>query len=272
MANRVKLAFSTLACPRWSLDQIVAGARRYGYEGVELRLIDGELIDGAMPAPERERVRRTFADAGLPIVAIDSSVRVAAAPDTEGAIDELRTFLDLAAEWESPMVRVFGGEWDASGSRPQAVAQARRVLEEAMTAAQPLGVAIALETHDRFSSAALVAEVLDGLPPDAAAIWDVGHPHRVGDSPADVLRLLDGRIAHVHIKDCRRKADSDDWQLTLLGEGEVPVRECIDALREADYLGWLSVEWEKHWHPELAEPEVALPQFADMLRSWDVER
>jgi len=272
MANRVKLAFSTLACPRWSLDQVVTGARRYGYEGVELRLIDGELIDGAMPAPERERVRRTFADAGLPIVAVDSSVRVAAAPDAKGAIDELRTFLDLAAELESPIVRVFGGEWDAGRSRPQAIAQARRVLEEAVTAAQPLGVAIALETHDRFSSTALVAEVLDGLPPAAAAIWDVGHPHRVGDSPADVLRLLDGRIAHVHVKDCRRKADSDDWQLTLLGEGDVPVKACIDALREADYSGWLSVEWEKHWHPELAEPEAALPQFADMLRTWDVER
>jgi len=268
----VKLAFSTLACPTWSLDQVVAGARRYGYEGVELRLIDGELIDGAMPAPERERVRRTFADAGLPIVAVDSSVRVAAAPDAKAALDELKTFLELAGEWESPVVRVFGGEWDAGRSRPHAIAQARHVLGEAATAAQPLGVAIALETHDRFSSTTLVAEVLDDLPPAAAAIWDVGHPHRVGDSPAEVLRLLHGRIAHVHIKDCRREADSDEWQLTLLGEGEVPVRACIDALDKAGYGGWLSVEWEKRWHPELAEPEVALPQFADILRSWDAEK
>jgi sugar phosphate isomerase/epimerase len=38
----MKLAFTTLACPGWSLDQAVAAARQYGYEGLELRLIDGD--------------------------------------------------------------------------------------------------------------------------------------------------------------------------------------------------------------------------------------
>ena len=263
------LAFSTLACPGWSLDQVVAGAHAYGYQGVELRLIDGQLVDATMPASERKRVRRTLALAGLPIVAVDSSVRVAAAPDAKAAIDELGAFLELANQWESPIVRVFGGEWDAGRTREQAIEQARSVLGESAAMAQRLGVSIALETHDRFSSAVLVAEVLKDLPPVAAALWDVGHPYRVGDGPEKVLALLSARIAHVHIKDCRRQPGSSDWQLTLLGEGEVPVESCFDALREADYPGWLSVEWEKHWHPALAEPEVALPQFAEILRYWD---
>jgi sugar phosphate isomerase/epimerase len=266
----MRLAFSTLACPGWSLDQVAAAARAYGYGGVELRLIDGELIDGAMPASERERVRRTFSQAGLPIVAVDSSVRVAAATDAKAALDELGPFLELASGWEAPVVRVFGGEWDAGRTREQAIGQARHVLGEAAAVAQPLGVTIALETHDRFSSAALVAQVLDDLPPAAAAIWDVGHPYRVGDAPEQVVGLLSTRIAHVHIKDCRRKPDSGDWQLTLLGDGEVPVKSCIHALDKAGYSGWLSVEWEKRWHPELAEPEVALPQFAEILKGWDM--
>jgi sugar phosphate isomerase/epimerase len=68
----------------------------------------------------------------------------------------------------------------------------------------------------------------------------------------------------VHIKDARR-----DGNLTLLGEGDVPVRSCVEALVAEGYSGWFSVEWEKRWHPELAEPEVALPQFAAVLRSWE---
>src|SRR4051812_2286627 len=40
----MKLAFTTLACPGWSLEQAVAAARQYGYEGIELRLLDGELV------------------------------------------------------------------------------------------------------------------------------------------------------------------------------------------------------------------------------------
>ena len=265
----MKLAFSTLACPTWSVDQVIAAARDYGYDGVELRLIDGELIDGAMSAENRERVRKKFVDAGVPIVAIDTSVRVAAASNAGSALRELELFLELASEWESPVVRVFGGKWDGDRTREQAIDQARQILGQAAGKAEMLGVSIALETHDRFSKSELVAEVLIDLPPAAAALWDVGHPYRVGDAADEVLRVLAGRIVHVHIKDCRRMQGADEWQLTLLGDGEVPVRACIDALRMSGYAGWLSVEWEKRWHPELAEPEVALPQFAEVLRSWD---
>jgi sugar phosphate isomerase/epimerase len=272
LVGRVKLAFSTLACPAWSLDQVVEAAVEYGYQGVELRLIDGELIDAAMPAAERQRVRRIFEQAGLPIVALDTSVRIAAAPDARSVLDELVPMLELASEWESAVVRVFGGEWDAGRSREEAIGQARYVLGEAAVTADRLGLAITLETHDRFSNVDLVAEVLEDLPAAAAALWDVGHPHRVGNTPAHVVQTLSGRIAHVHVKDCRRDSADDDWKLTLLGDGEVPVRSCVDALRTAGYTGWLSVEWEKRWHPELAEPEIALPQFADVLRSWGVEQ
>src|SRR5260370_5538871 len=103
--------------------------------------------------------------------------------------------------------------------------------------AKALGVSIALETHDRFSSAVLVAEVLKDLPSAAAALWDVGHPYRLGDGPEKVLALLSARIAHVHIKDCRRKPGSTDLHLTLLAEGEVPFESCLVPLLTADYSG-----------------------------------
>ena len=265
----MKLAFSTLACPRWSLDEVVAAAKRYRYDGVELRLLDGRLIDPSLSPADRDRVRKTFDDAGLPIVAVDASVRVAAAPKPEAAIRELIAMVEMASAWGASVVRVFGGDWGADRTREDAVGQARHVLGEASAAAERVGIAVALETHDRFSSADIVAEVLDGLPGAAAAVWDVANPFRVGDDAGKVLQLLDGRIAHVHVKDARRsEASPDGWELTLLGDGEVPVRSCLEALNTAGYEGWISVEWEKHWHPELAEPEVALPQFAAMLRSW----
>ena len=49
---------------------------------------------------------------------------------------------------------------------------------------------------------------------------------------------------------------------------DVPVRASIDALRAAGYDGWLTVEWEKRWHPELDEPEVALPRDLATLKRW----
>ena len=69
---------------------------------------------------------------------------------------------------------------------------------------------------------------------------------------------------HVHIKDSVTTDDS--FQYCLPGEGDVPLGEIIDLLRSVSYQGWLSFEWEKRWHPELAEPEVALPAFARVVR------
>jgi len=34
------------------------------------------------------------------------------------------------------------------------------------------------------------------------------------------------------------------------------------------YGGFYNFEWEKRWHPEIEEPEVAFPQFADVLGGY----
>lgn len=250
----MKLAFSTLACPRWSVEEVAAAAKPYGYEGVEIRLIDGRVVESSLPRGDRDRVRKAFKDADLPIAALDTSVKAAVDP----SIAELVAMMELASEWGAPVVRVFGGG--------RSTGQARRFLGEAAAEATRLGVTIALETHDEFSSAEVVAEVLRDMPAAVGALWDVAHTFGAGEDAETVLRLLEGRIAHVHVKDARR-----DGSLTLIGEGEVQLRDSLDALASAGYDGWISVEWEKHWHPELAEPEVALPQFAAVLRSWTRE-
>ena len=48
----------------------------------------------------------------------------------------------------------------------------------------------------------------------------------------------------------------------------MPVRDMLALLSAGGYRGWVSVEWEKRWHPEIAAPEVALPQHLAMLGSW----
>jgi fatty-acyl-CoA synthase len=246
----VRLAFSTLACPGWSLERVAEACREYGYDGVELRLIDGATIETDLAAGERRRVPAVLA--GLPIVAVDTSIRLAGAdPGRTGA--ELRWFLELAAEWESPLIRVFGGEGE-----PAAMAG---LLSEAVPEAERLGVGIAVETHDALSSAEAVAAVLSRVDsPAVGALWDLLHTHRMGETPEAVMGWLGGRLLHVHVKDGRRRAGAEDWDLVLLGEGEVPVARSLRTLSAHGYDGWVAVEWEKKWHPEIAEPEVALPQ------------
>jgi sugar phosphate isomerase/epimerase len=265
-----RIAFSTLAFPDASLATAISRGRDWGYAGVELRLIDGDLIDPAMTAADRAAVKHAAAAAGLPIVAVDSSIRLT---DDEPAA-ELGKFLELASDWESPLVRVFGGALpDSAPDRQARMDSAARVLEGSIARAERLGVAIGLETHDSFSASAVVAELLALVPAGAVgAVWDSHHPHRMGQRPAEVWADLGARTLLAQVKDARRDtARSDGWQLVLLGQGEVPVREILRLLYGGGYAGWISVEWEKRWHPEIEEPEVALPQHLSVLSAWLTE-
>ena len=267
------IAFSTLAFPDATLAAAASAGRRWGYSGIELRLIDGELIDPSMPSADRAQVRRTLAAAGLPVVAVDSSIRLTG--DDPGP--ELHRFLQLASDWEAPLVRVFGGALPADSSRARAdcspahrdqLLAAAGVLEDAVPLASRLGVAIGVETHDAFSASSVVAGLLALVPSDlVGAVWDSHHPHRMGETPAEVYANLGPRILLAQVKDARR-IEGGKWQLVLLGAGEVPVRDMLGLLAAGGYPHWISVEWEKRWHPEIEAPEVALPQHLDLLAAW----
>jgi fatty-acyl-CoA synthase len=265
-----KLAFSTLGCPDWSLDQVIAAAQVYGYDGVELRLLDGEIITPELPTSERERVRTAFAAAGLPICCLDSSIRVATGADPEGVAAEIRAFLTLAAEIGAPMIRVFGGDWPEGATEEQVFAATAALLNGVAPDAERQGVAIVLETHDSLSSSRTVAAILAHVPSRAiGTLWDTHHPYRMGEQPDEVIDALGDRILHFHVKDARKnEAARTGWDLLLLGEGEVPVRDSLTTLLRRGYDGWVAVEWEKKWHPQIEAPEIALPQHAKLLREW----
>ena len=53
----------------------------------------------------------------------------------------------------------------------------------------------------------------------------------------------------------------------LLGRGKVPVPKILSMLSRAGYDGWLSVEWEKRWQPDIPDADVALPRYADGIRA-----
>ncbi len=147
------LTFSTLAFPSETLSEAVALGSELGYQGVELRLIDSQLIEPAtLNQADRVRVQETVG--ALPIIAIDSSIRL-----TETEPSAIVEFLHLAHDWECPVVRVFGGTVsENSGERMRSLLDVVDVLEQVADVAQRLGVNIGIETHDSFSAGRQVAE------------------------------------------------------------------------------------------------------------------
>jgi len=265
----MKFTLNTLGAPGWTLEDVARNARAYGYAGVDLRLLDGEVISLAAVRTNAARIKALFLRDELPVAVLPTSVRLATRePDTrDAALVEARRWIDLAAELQVPVIRFFASPNPPELDLESAIRAVGDMLAQLSEDAQAAGVRIGVETHDEFASARTVASALQLAPAGiVGAIWDMLHTARSGETPAESLQYLDGRVINVHLKDARRTATG--WQLVLLGEGDIPVRDGLRLLNAAGYDGFISVEWEKKWHPEIAEPEVAFPQHIRVLRDY----
>ncbi len=101
-----RLAFSTLACPGWSLEEAIDAAVKLGYVGLELRLLDGALLSADLDATDRRRVAKVMIEAGVAVAAVDTSIRLSEPMN----FAELQQYLQMADSWAAPVVRVFPGQ------------------------------------------------------------------------------------------------------------------------------------------------------------------
>ena len=252
----MRLAFSSLACPGWTVEQIADAAIRYGYDAIEWRLADGELLSPRTPNAVWERI----ATCGVPAVCLDTSAVFVQADDQDRskAIAHAKVMGQRASQIGAPAIRVFGGGLPEDVSFGDVIVPTRRALASTCESI-PNDVACLIETHDSWSTGAEVASLIKGLD-GIGVLWDVAHTWRAGESPDKTLAWI-GMPGLVHIK------DADGPKLVHLGEGTVPLADVVHVLRGARYDGALSLEWEKLWHPELDEPDVVLPRAIDALRA-----
>jgi sugar phosphate isomerase/epimerase len=267
----MKLAFSTLGCPDWNLAQIVEAAQRFRYDGVELRAIGGSLdllSRREFTSGEVASTRRYFEDHAVSICCIDTSCSFHS-PDRSERLTQVDLALahaELAAQLGATLVRVFPDNIQPGATREQTrdfIADGLRRIAERL----PAGLHVALETHGDFAhteAAAEIAALADH--PGVKLIWDVANSVAAGDSLERGARTVEPYLVHVHLRDARPVAGSKHWLPVLAGRGCVPLAEAVAAIETLEFDGYISFEWEKYWHPEIEEPEVALPDFINAIR------
>jgi sugar phosphate isomerase/epimerase len=274
-AARLPIAFSTLGCPAWALPKILDFAEEHGFSAIELRGLEGNLDLPSHPAfgPENlGQTKRAIVAHGLRIACVGSSARM---HETEPArraheMAEARRFIDLAAALEAPYVRVFGTDADTPVVPDEDLkARVAAGLRELGEYAGPRTVGVLIESHDDFTSSASLADVLGRASSvNVALLWDAYHTFVSSkEEPEFTVRQLGRWIRHTHLKD-GAGATGNERKYVLTGRGDVPIRRQIRALRAAGYRGLYCFEWEKVWHPDLEEPEIAIADFARVVRGY----
>jgi sugar phosphate isomerase/epimerase len=269
--ERLPLAFSTLGCPAWPWKRILDFAQANGYAAVELRGLVGNLDLPSSPefAPGRiAQTKQEIADHGLKISDLggSSEMHVVDAAKRAKQIEDGRRFIDLAAALGTPYVRVFGNKIE--GPKEDVIARVADGLHQLGEYAGPRGVTVIIESHGDFVDSPTLKEVLTQADSKSVALlWDAHHTFVDGhEQPEHTVAELGKWIMHTHLKDSALVAGERKYVLT--GQGDVPVRRQVMALREIGYKGYYCFEWEKMWHPDILEPEVTFPDYVRVVSGY----
>lgn len=272
----MKLSYTTLGCPEWDLPTVLARAVEYGFDGVDFRGLQGHMnVYELSPfAADREETRRRFEDAGLAVTCFSSSITLVSKERAEQNREELERYVELCERFGTRYIRAFGGK-RGSADREAALDTARSLLDWAEPVLRQAGVRLIIETHDDWTRCEDVLSLLEGTSADTVGVlWDVHHPYRMcGERPERTWEALGPRIAYTHWKDSLPVAgEPGKFKYRFMGEGDVPFGDIYSILRANGYDGWYTFEWEKRWHPDLEEPELAFPRYVRYMRELAAQK
>lgn len=243
----MRYSFMSFSCPELTLDEMLALARQYGYDGLEPRISakhkHGLEFDSS-PA-DRKAARQKAEAAGIPIACLATS---AWCTDSATMSAYTHQAIDLAGDVGAPRIRVFGGAFPDTMARSQAIDIVARALTEVADHAQKRGVTVCMETHDSWCDPAHVAAVMQKVRHPAIAVnWDIMHPVNVAKATVDqAFAALQPWIRHAHFHD--GKIVNGKMELCPIGQGIVDHRRAVQLLQALPYPGFLSGEW-IGWEP-----------------------
>ena len=265
------LAFSTLGCPDWTFEQIINFASSHGYSGIEVRGIQRQLdLTKCSAFNTVENIKATIKlmeDKNLRFVDLGSSctLHFAAGAERSKNLDEGKRFIDLAQQITCPYIRVFPNSFPKEQTKEVTIELIANGLVELAEHAKGSNVSVLIESHGDLVKISDLETVMNAAAhAHVGMVWDITNMWVVTkEQPLEMYTRLKKYIRHTHIKDA--KLVEGKPQYTLLGKGEVPIIQAIDILSKDGYSGYYSFEWEKLWHPEIAEPEIALADYINVM-------
>ncbi|MBS1857626.1 MAG: sugar phosphate isomerase/epimerase [Acidobacteria bacterium] len=275
-AGRLPIAVSTLGCPKWDWNTIVRNTSGWGFAALEMRGIQDQMDlpkCAEFSGTRLKGTQRDLAAAGLHISDLGASAQMHEPDPVKRAkhMDEARRFIDLAHELGTPYVRVFPNQFVPGEDKQVTFARISAGLHELGEYARPAGVTVIVESHGEFRRGEDLIPILEGAKSkNVAFLWDAHHTCVEGEKPADTYAQLGKYTRHTHLKDSLPIAGKpkEDRHYVLTGTGEIPVKETVAVLVRNGYKGYYCFEWEKRWHPEIDEPEVAFPHYARTMRQY----
>ncbi len=243
----MKLSFSTNKWNDITLSEFFDLAGEYKFDGIEIhdvsKLKEADLKD----APWR------LIESGIKISCIDMVKDISKEKDEAKA--ELIRCLEVAETLKAPYIRL----------KALSEEGVEEFLRENLSLAEEKGVVLLIETAGFYADTEKLRDLLTNFASDTlAALWDVHYPYRMhGETPEKTITNLGAYVKHIHIKD----SESLETK-SLVGEGNLPINQFMEALRSVNYDGFFSIEWNPKWDEEISEVDIIFPHFVSFMSRY----
>ena len=267
----MRLSFSTKGWHDASWEDFMTAAADLGFEGIEIHNLSAPaMTKRGAPADANAAAAayRALYDRHLAIPCINTTVDLCDRARQGDLFREIINCVEAARRLHAPYVRLHTVCAEADFDE--------ELVHAALSFALPIAaeneVVLLMETMGVYADTAKLRDLLDGYASDQlAALWDFHFPYRLhGESPQTSITNLGAYVRHVHIKDSLQDADGS-LSYQLIGEGDLPVELLAKALDSIDYDGYVSLEWDPAWMPDLDDMTVVFAHFAGFMSRFGQE-
>ena len=135
--------------------------------------------------------------------------------------------------------------------------------------AESSGIELLIESSGYFADTSKLRDALNEFASDnLAACWNMHDTFFNGGEDAETtITNLGAYVKLVILSD----ASVSDGNMTheLIGEGQLPMTELMNALRSVNYKGYIALEWDSAWIEGLDDLEIILTHFEDYMSKFD---
>ncbi|MBQ2000973.1 MAG: AMP-binding protein [Clostridia bacterium] len=262
----MKLSFSTKGWHNRTFDDFCEIAKDLRFSGIELHNVSNTLFtdkDSAFQDYATAATLRKMYEQKITIPCISSICDISDEKTVESATAEVRECIRIAKNLHIPYIRVRANKHDDGDTE-----RVEKFLSNILPECEEIGVTLLIETSGLYCDTAKLRDMLQLFACDSiAALWDTYSPYFIeNEAPERTIENLGAYIKHIHVKDAVRDGEN---RFCLMGEGELPIKEMILALRSVNYDGFVSLEWNPDWCKEIDDMEIILSQFENFMSQFE---
>ena len=279
----MKIGYCTWGMPEVEMDEAIPYLADLGYDGVEITVIPGYTTElSTLTSKERSRIKTLFTNHGLEMPAIAGHTSLLD-PDTKqhaANMKRLKATVELAADMT--MGELVPCLDTTPGGKPDDWNEIKeRLLNETgnlVDFGTQLGVTLAMEPHigcclcDVERTLWLLEQINS---PFLKLNYDISHFDVAGIPTAESVAALAPHTIHTHVKD--QRGTTPDFEFLIPGEGDFDYVEYLNAMRDAGYDDYITVEvsimvQKREDYDPLAAAELSYRTLANAFEEAEISR